>query len=191
MREVQLTVVTKAKRKSRPVVIGGRSIASWLNNPEYFYQPRKLLSRLVSRKSSANRVCIVELPWKLPLEVDCSDTIGLGISHHGLFELPVVEAIFRLVDPVDNFVDIGANIGYMTSAALAAGAKNVISFEPHPNLFARLSRNIGQWIEIQPDVAGRVWAQQKAISAKSGSAALQISKANFMGNQGIATLETS
>lgn len=132
---------------------------------------------------------IVELPWKLALEVDSSETIGLGISHHGVFELAVVEAIFRLVDPADSFLDVGANVGYMTSAALASGARQIVSFEPHPDLFARLSRNVRCW--SGPQDAARIEVRQNAVSAESGTAALQVPKTNFGGNQGICTLEVA
>jgi FkbM family methyltransferase len=134
-------------------------------------------------------VRIVDLPWNLPLEVDSSETIGVGIWHHGIFDLPVVEAIFRLVDPTDILLDVGANVGYMTSAALASGARRVLSFEPHPDLFARLSRNVGRCNDSQPRLAGRVEVQQKAMSAKSGRAMLHVPKLYFRGNQGISTLE--
>ena len=166
-------------------------IREWLNRPEYFYQPEKLFRRIFNSKSDPESIGIVRLPWKLSLEVDCSETIGRIISHHGIFELPVVEAIFRLTDPNDIFLDVGANIGYMTSAALSAGARKMISFEPHPDLFARLSRNAGLWIEARPEVAGRVEVRQEAMSSIIGTAVLQIPKDVFMGNQGLSTLEPS
>jgi FkbM family methyltransferase len=167
-----------------------RSVVDWLNRPEYIYQPRKLLRRIFGERVGPGGMRVVKLPWLLPLEVDCSETIGRVISHHGIYEFAVVEAIFRLVDPTDNFLDVGANLGYMTSAAVAAGAKNVISFEPHPDLFARLSRNMSHWIAARPAAARRVAVRQAAISSKSGMAALRVPRAGFVGNQGLSTLES-
>lgn len=40
-------------------------------------------------------------------------------------------------------VDVGANIGIFTMAALDAGAKQVIAFEPDPFAFACLEKNVG------------------------------------------------
>ena len=166
------------------------SVHFWLNRPEYWYQPTKLLKRLVSNGDSYRGVKIVELPWNLPVEVDCSDVIGVTIAHHGVFELPVVEAVFRLVDPCDVVLDVGANLGYMTSAALAAGAKKVICFEPHPVLFAHLARNVRLWTQVSPEIAGRAELLQQAVSSGAGTAVLRIPCEEFQKNRGIATLET-
>jgi FkbM family methyltransferase len=167
-----------------------QNIIRSLNKPEYLYQPTKTLHRIFGKNQTGSGVRIVVLPWKLPLEVNCGETIGRTISHHGLFELSVVEAIFRLVDPSDIFLDVGANIGYMASVAVSAAAKKVISFEPHPDLFAHLSRNVGLWIEARPEIANRIETRQIAVSSKVGTAILHIPGRDFMGNEGISSLET-
>jgi FkbM family methyltransferase len=156
--------------------------------PEYIYQPAKLIRRLFSKGLAQGGEEIVELPWKMSMEVDSSEIVGFGIAHTGIFEIPVVEAIFRLVDPSETVLDVGANIGYMTAAALSAGAGKVILFEPHPALFARLSRNVSRWNK-EPRYAGRVNARNEAIDSQRGRATLFIPKRDFAGNQGIATLE--
>jgi FkbM family methyltransferase len=78
----------------------------------------------------------------------------------------------------------------MTAAALSAGAKKVIAFEPHPVLFARLLRNVERW-DHEPRFAGRVNVRNEAIDSGGGRATLFIPKGEFAGNQGIATLETN
>ncbi len=166
-----------------------RQLSFWLNRPEYIYQPAKLLRRVLSKNAKFKGVKIVCLPWRLPLEVDCSDVIGITIAHHGVFELPVVETIFRLVDSSDVFLDVGANLGYMTSVAVAAGSKRTISFEPHPVLFARLSRNVRLWRKARPDIAERVEVLEEAVSSTSGTALLRIPLGTFQLNNGLATLE--
>jgi len=165
--------------------IGGRFI-----RPEYIYQPNKLIQRVFGKRLDQGGEEIVELPWKLSMEVDSSEIIGCGISRTGIFEMPVVEAIYRLVDGSDTVLDVGANIGYMTAAALSAGAKKVIAFEPHPVLFARLLRNVERW-DNEPRFRGRVNVRNEAIDSGGGRATLFIPKGEFAGNQGIATLETN
>ncbi len=49
--------------------------------------------------------------------------------------MSVVEAICRLTSPDDVFLDVGANIGFMSSVALAQGAKSVFAFKPNPLIF--------------------------------------------------------
>jgi FkbM family methyltransferase len=166
------------------------SVVRFLNKPEYLYQPKAILRRSLGwKRSSANGTEIVQLPWGFPLEVNTSELIGRIISHSGIFELSAVEAIFRLTDSTDVFLDLGANIGYMSSAAHASKAKMVISFEPHPELFRQLQRNVSLWAEVRPGIANREFVRQEAISNKSGTAKLRFSKREFSKNQGVATLE--
>ena len=163
-----------------------RQLSDWLNRPEYLYQPNKLIQRVIRRNAVRNGVKVVVLPWHLPLELDTTESIGRIISHHGIFEMPVVEAIFRLVDTSDTVLDVGANIGYMAAAAAAAGAKRVISFEPNPAIFPRLFRNVERWRHY-PGLYGRIEAMQKAIHSESGVSTLFIPR--YSTNGGLSTLE--
>ncbi len=160
-----------------------------LNKPEYLYQPNALVRRIFIPKSVHKGTRVVKLPWKLDLEVNPAEAVGRAISHHGLFEIAVVETIFRLADRADVFLDIGANIGFMSAVAISAGVKRVISFEPHPALFERLSRNLGMWIDAQPEIAGRIQLRQIAISESEGKACLHIPEHDFSTNHGTSSLE--
>jgi FkbM family methyltransferase len=162
-------------------------VIEWLNRPEYVYQPGKLIRRVFGRGSGRQAMQTVELRWKLPIEIDASEVIGRLISHHGIVEIPVVEALFRLIDPGEAVFDVGANIGYMTAVALAAGAGKVISFEPHPFIFARLARNAERW-NREPGFAGRVDIRNLAVSSEKGHAVLCVPE-SFAGNNGMASLE--
>jgi FkbM family methyltransferase len=159
-----------------------------LNKPEYLLQPRTVIRRFLRRRIIEG-IKVVQLPWRLPLEVNTAEAIGRTISHHGLFEISLVEAIFRLTDPSDVFLDVGANIGYMSSAALAAGASKVISFEPHPLLVQKLILNSTMWIQASPKIASRIRIENQAISNRRGLASLSFPRFGFTANQGIATLE--
>ncbi len=166
-----------------------RPLRKVLNKPEYLLRPGVALRRLLSFRGAHEGMETVQLPWRLPLEVNTGESIGRAISHHGLFEMSVVEAIFRLVMPDDIFLDVGANIGYMSSAALAAGAKSVFAFEPNPSVFHQLQRNTSLWAKAHPRIADRVTVLQEAISDKAGTATLNIPRNAMSRNEGLASLE--
>ncbi len=165
-------------------------LVKWLNRPEYIFQPKRFVRRILEHGVRTQGPEVIELPWNVSIEVDSSDAMGRILSHHGIYEMPVVEALFRLVDPCDIVLDAGANIGYMSAVALAAGARKVISFEPHPMLYARLVRNGERWTS-DPRLVGRFDARRQAISFENGNAKLFVPRTSFVENQGLASLETS
>lgn len=79
--------------------------------------------------------------------------------------------LFRqVVRPGDVVLDLGANIGYFTTLAgrLVGPAGKVISFEPEPNNFRYLKRN------IELNKLENIEAYQKAVSNANGSTKLFI-----------------
>ena len=120
------------------------------------------------------------MPWGSNLHYNPKEDIGRAINVLGVYELPLTEFIFRSLRHVDNFVDVGANIGYFTS--LASSFKNISSvhsFEPHPFIFEILKRNA---------TSDKVNLNPFAASNTNGSAKLYIPK-DFDLNMGIASLE--
>jgi FkbM family methyltransferase len=87
------------------------------------------------------------LPWDLEIELNTGESIGWSIYTRALYETAVTESLWRLARVGDLVVDVGANIGYMTSIlAVKVGASGKIySFEPHPAIFQRLRLNVKNW----------------------------------------------
>lgn len=68
---------------------------------------------------------------------DCSMAIGA-------YELDTVRLMRRLLRPGDHFIDVGANIGYLSlmAAVMVGSAGRVDAIEPTPVNFKRLSSNV-------------------------------------------------
>jgi FkbM family methyltransferase len=86
----------------------------------------------------------VRLPWGALVEVNANECIGRELIRQNVFDIAVSETAWRLLKPGDMAVDVGANVGYMTSlfAARVGVQGRVEAFEPHPHIFARLRRNL-------------------------------------------------
>ena len=99
----------------------------------------------------------------------------------------VCETLLRLTDPGDTVLDVGANIGHMTSLlAHAVGDRGrVIAFEPHPETFALLRRNSAEWSRLPGWPA--IDTHQVGLSDRDGIATLSTDV--FEVNQGAPSLE--
>jgi FkbM family methyltransferase len=164
------------------------ALPEFLLRPEYFFRPSQLVRRATGLVAKGEPQYRVTLPWNAQLVVDPNEHIGGYLWRSGVYDLTVVEALTRLADSGELAVDVGANIGLMTSAlASAVGpAGRVISLEPHPLLVDKLQHNVDLWRQRMN------WRHVNicpvALSDDDGSATL-IMPANFSGNQGRATLE--
>jgi len=120
-----------------------------LRRPEYYFRP-SLLWRRIRRDSLCARNA-VQLAWGLPIEVDAKAWIGIDIIKIGTHDRVVPEAIWRLLDSGEQAIDIGANIGQNASImALKSGPQgHVTAFEPGPEAFRLLSKNVASWQRYQ------------------------------------------
>ncbi|MFL5356010.1 FkbM family methyltransferase [Archangium sp.] len=164
------------------------TLSQRFNKPEYLFRPQQLLQRLRALRSPAlERERTFQLPWGLSLIVDPQDPIGRAVWHLGLYDLLVSETLWRLVSPGEQVLDVGANIGHMSSvmARRTGPGGHVIAFEPHPLIHARLQRNLALWRAEVPGV--RLEARAVAVGDANRPGHLHI-PTTFHENAGTASL---
>ena len=118
---------------------------------------------------------------KFYMEIDPRDFLQRCIYASGTWEPHVTKVIKERLKPGDTFVDIGANVGFFTlyTSHLVGPQGRIYAFEPNPEVFARLKRNV----ELNRLV--NVWIYPVALSDHKGASAL------FLGppdNSGAASL---
>lgn len=157
-----------------------------LFRPEYIFRPSQIFRRL-RYSCLKDPKCSAKTPWGLTLEFDSAEVHGRALLTHGLSDLRTCEAISKIVRPGDLCVDVGANIGIMTSLmAIRAGVNGVVlAFEPHPNTRKILKSNVVNW-PLEAEVAC-VQVLPQAVSNKSGIGHL-VEPTGFHKNSGIASL---
>ncbi|WP_310426774.1 FkbM family methyltransferase [Chamaesiphon sp. VAR_48_metabat_135_sub] len=160
---------------------------------EYLYQPKYLLARIKQELHFGNSdrssgASDFDLPWGLTITADRQEEHGKILATLGIIDLSVTEAIWRLLKPGNTFLDVGANIGYMTSVAIArlesfnGLSGRVIAFEPHPDIYRDLTANVDRW-RSQP-VKTEVTLERLALSNETGFATLEIPR-EFKSNRGL------
>ena len=137
--------------------------------------PRRVLRPLIKAAAQPGlsgmlgRYCGQALGWPL----DCGYRIGIEDPREWIqrqiidtctYEPSVSALIDALLGPDDLFLDVGANFGYHTLVAAAAGAR-VHAFEPVPRLRTRLENNIRRNRLVE-----RVTVSEVALGASNGTA---------------------
>ena len=157
--------------------------------PWFVYQPTRLVRRAVAALLPPPRgYTFLRTSWGVPILADPSRVIGRSILTTGIYDLAVSEALARLISPGDTVLDAGANVGYMTVlASVATGPDGrVVSFEPHPELFAIVRQNVAAVGKQLP--AGRTELHQAALGAEPGLAELRLPP-GFDTNDGLARID--
>jgi FkbM family methyltransferase len=158
-------------------------LREYVNKPYYVFRPDQIVRR-VARRGDVDEV---RLPWGLPLRFDPAEAHGQALLRMGLNDIATTETLFRLTPPGGRALDVGANIGHMTSvlAYRAGPGGSVTAFEPHPDTFRQLAGNVALW---DPRVAARVELRQEAASSERGEARLGLPE-DHARNTGRASLE--
>lgn len=162
---------------------------SGLFKPQYLLQPRQLLRRVQWQFGlRPPRHKSVLTPWKLPLIIDTEEAIGQSIWLQGVYDLLVTEVLWRLTQPGDCAIDVGANFGYTASIFSARAGRHgcVYAFEPHPVVYDLLRENTAAWKNI-PEVA-TVSISPIAVSDRDGDASLHVPP-DFKSNRGLSSMQ--
>jgi FkbM family methyltransferase len=148
------------------------SLLTTLGKPQYLFRPRWVLRRLLRESGLSEFKGYVELPWGSKLELNMQDTVGHAIATQGLYDIITTEVIWRLTQKGDKTLDVGANIGYFTSLlAYRVGIDGrVLAFEPHPETFSLLQRNV----KLQGRSGGNISLCNTALSDVDGEGTLDV-----------------
>lgn len=166
------------------------AVAKALNKPYYWLRPRQVARRVnnaLNRRRPVGELDEIVLPWGYSLRFRANDKMGLCLARRGVFDLAVCETLWRLTDRGEFAVDVGANVGQMTSvlAAAVGPGGHVTAFEPHPEIFRQLSANAECW-----KFAGRAAAVElcnEGASSVPGVAELTMTE-SFTWNNGTASI---
>lgn len=153
--------------------------------PEFVFRPTQIFRHLGYALNPSRREFLnVELPWGSNIRVRQNEYIGRNIRNKGLYDIVICEAIWRLLDAGERAVDVGANIGQMTSlmAARVGTRGKVFAFEPHPEIFEELKHNV-----FIGHCGASVSVEKMALGDHDGEAVLGIPE-NFTTNRGMASL---
>ena len=166
-----------------------RSLRWRLNKPYYLFRPGQIVRRLASAAGLGPPPGIheIQMPWGVPLALHTDEQIGRCVVRRGVFDLAVTETLYRLADPGELAVDVGANVGHMTSVlARRLGQEGrVLAFEPHPDIAGLLRQNAGRWAADRR--LAQIELHELALSDTSGHATLAMKPA-FRRNMGSASL---
>lgn len=95
------------------------------------------------------------------LRVDLDSSVGRSILLRGTYEAPVEAVLRRHLRPGDTFVDVGANVGYLSvvAAALVGPSGQVHAFEPNERLGRLLRESVREngLTQLQPNDLG-LWS---------------------------------
>jgi FkbM family methyltransferase len=162
------------------------------DKPQYVFHPARMFRRAMHvvrpAATTVDDVTVTTLPWGLPLGVNPGESIGFTILTAKVFDPCVTETLYRLIDPGDLVLDVGANVGYLSSLAVARAGANgsVVAYEPHPRVYEMLDANAARW-RSHPSVAA-IETRQTAVSDHAGTAELESSAELFHVNMGLASL---
>jgi FkbM family methyltransferase len=153
----------------------------YFNRPEYLLRPRQIYRRLLHPpRQTIDTFKTVGLPWGVPLKIcpRTEEVVERSVWIFGIYDLSLSEVLWRLTDPQETVMDIGANIGYTASLLahrVGLGGK-VICFEPHPEIYSELVENVKSWQHEKG--WSHLQLHQIALSNRAGLGCLETPQSN-------------
>ena len=159
------------------------NIANRVLNPCFVFRPDIFFKACWRKVRPRPHQCMVKTAWGDWLTVDPRRFIGGNVYMRGVHELRVCELLWRLADPGETVIDVGANIGVMTSllSRKVGNRGRVFAFEAHPGICQMLERNMRQLNRPQIRVFNR------AVSDRAGTLRIQEGE-GFCVNEGTARI---
>ncbi|MFH1201742.1 MAG: FkbM family methyltransferase [Candidatus Omnitrophota bacterium] len=109
-----------------------------VSNPKEFFLRfhAKVRSLFIFRKTSFNKALKSGSVFRFDFNYDSA----VKNMYLGIYEIEIVEAMNKILKKGDTFIDVGANIGYLSTVALGLVGKSghVHSFEPVQEYFSKL-----------------------------------------------------
>lgn len=148
------------------------NLVDQLKKPEYLFRPSQVLVRIWRQLKGNHRFETVRLPWGLEVRIEPDNIVGRAVWTVGVADSTVSEVLWRLIDPAETVVDVGANIGCLTGLMAArAGRGKVLAFEPSREVFVNLSENVAAW---QRQLPATLLAYPLALSNYHGAGVLSV-----------------
>jgi FkbM family methyltransferase len=119
-----------------------KSIIHHIKRPEYYFSLHSVVKKLFNK--TGHGIINQKTPWGNLIEIDTNETIGNSIYSTRIYDLALSETLWRLIEPGDFVLDVGANIGFITSlCSYKSGPQGKVwAFEPNPIVIPRLTSNI-------------------------------------------------
>lgn len=112
-------------------------IRLFFTNPSLF--AKRIFLEITSRPGGQRKILRKKING-VEFEFDFGFDPSIKLMYHEVYEVDIVDSLRRFLKPGDTFVDVGANIGYLSAvAAGVVGVRGAVhSFEPVPAYFSRL-----------------------------------------------------
>jgi FkbM family methyltransferase len=132
----------------------------------------RIIDRFFAKLKFKDQTTVVRTTDEFDISVMPNDLIGRHLYLTGEFDRSIVEILLSFADPGDTLLDIGANIGYVSSCFLKnVPDSKVVAVEPQPDVLAMLKTNLDRF--------GRSKIYPYAISDQDGEAWFQIDRHNM------------
>jgi FkbM family methyltransferase len=148
------------------------AVKSACSKPQYLFQPGRALKRAFL--PLAHGETDVELPWGMRITVDSEEPVGRAIANQGMYDPIVTEVLWRLAEPHEVALDVGANVGYTASIlSRRLGPRGELhAFEPHPVAARLLELNVQRW--ARDGRCSPIRVHCVALSDENGTASLEV-----------------